>query len=215
MRYLISTLLVIVTFQLSGRAQTKAIQYTRDFVFRPGLYLTFSDFKNNKPIPPSRIQFKSHQGDKDFMRMVVDQSTIVFLDSTGKEWEVKSREIWGYSSNGSVFVSHGTDFNRINVIGSLSHFVATIPVRVGMNDPFYYNDPFQSGQQYTYVSSQYVMDFETGKILEFNSENMEALLKRDEALFKEFTALKKKQKRDMIFVYLRKFNEKYPIYFPE
>lgn len=147
--------------------------------------------------------------------MVVDQSTIVFLDSTGKEWEVKSREIWGYSSNGSVFVSHGTDFNRINVIGSLSHFVATIPVRVGMNDPFYYNDPFQSGQQYTYVSSQYVMDFETGKILEFNSENMEALLKRDEPLFKEFTALRKKQKRDMIFVYLRKFNEKYPIYFLE
>jgi hypothetical protein len=34
-------------------------------------------------------------------------------------------------------------------------------------------------------------------------------------LYNEFIALKKKQKRDSIFLYLRKYNEKHPIYFPE
>jgi hypothetical protein len=43
---------------------------------------------------------------------------------------------------------------------------------------------------------------------------MEYILQRDPALFAEYSALKKKQKRDQMFIYLRKYNDKHPLLFP-
>ncbi|MBI4930701.1 MAG: hypothetical protein HY841_08065 [Bacteroidetes bacterium] len=196
-------------------AQQKAVQYDKDFVFKEGIYLSFFNFKNNSPVPSSKIIFSSNKNDKDFLKYVLDKTTFTYIDSLGKEQEVKTDNAWGYSSNGNVYINHGTDFNRVNIIGSICHFVATVPVRVGMSDPFYNNDPFYNPQQFTYVSNQYVIDFDSGKVLEFDVDNMEMFLQKDDALYKEFSALKKKQKRNSIFLYLRKFNEKHPVYFPE
>ncbi len=195
--------------------QEKAVQYTKDFEFKEGIYLSYYGFQKNHPVPPSSIIFNSNKGDKDFLKYVLDKNTFTFIDSSGKQQEVKTNSAWGYCSNGAVYINHGTDFNRVTIIGSFSHFIATVPMKVGVNDPFMYNDPFYNQPQYTYVSNQYVLDFETGRVLEFNVDNMEILLKRDDALYNEFSALKKKQKRDSIFLYLRKYNEKHPIYFPE
>ena len=202
-------------FLIPLSAQQKAVQYTKDFEFKDGVYLSFFDFKNNNPVRTSKIIFNSNKSDKDFLKYALDKSSFLYLDSTGKEQEVKTQSVWGYCSNGTAYINHGTDFNRVTVIGSISHFVATVPMRVGVSDPFYQNDPFYNPQQYTYVSSQYVIDFDSGKVMEFNVGTMELLLQKDDALSKEFTALKKKQKRDSIFIYLRKYNEKHPIYFPE
>lgn len=199
----------------SGGSPQKAIQYDKDFEFKEGIYLTFYDFKNNHSIPPSKIIFNSNKNDKDFLKHVLDKTTFIYIDSFGKEQEVKTDDTWGYSSNGNIYINHGTDFNRVNIIGSICHFVATVPMRVSVSDPFYNNDPFYNAQRYTYVSSQYVIDFDSGKILEFSTENMELLLRKDETLYNDFIALKRKKKRDSIFLYLRKFNEKHPVYFPE
>jgi len=196
-------------------AQQKTIQYTKDFEFKDGVYLSIFNFRKNSPVPLSKIIFNSNKGDKDFLKHVLDKNTFSYLDSTGKEQSEKTDDIWGYCSGGNIYINHGTDFNRVTIIGSICHFVATIPMKVGMSDPFNYNDPFYNPQQYTYVSEQFVLDYESGKVLEFNVSNMEALLSRDETLYKEFTALKKKQKRDSIFLYLKKYNEKRLVYFPE
>lgn len=213
LRILICYLLFILHLTCFG--QQKAIEYTKDFSFREGIYRSFQDFKNNNPIPPSKIVFNSNKNDKDFLKYVLGKSTFTYVDSTGKEQELKTNDAWGYCSNRTVYINHGTDFNRINIIGSICHFVATVPMKVGVSDPFFYNDPFGQPEQYAYISNQYIIDFESGKVMEFIVGNMETLLQKDEALYKEFTSLKKKKKRDMIFVYLRKFNEKHPIYFPE
>jgi hypothetical protein len=104
------------------------------------------------------------------------------------------------------------------VIGSLSHFVATIAQKTA-NDPFGYG--YNNGlgynpyPRYVYSTQQFILDFESGNIYDFDVEHMEVLLQRDQNLLKEFDALKRKQKRDSIFLYLRKYNEKHPIYFPE
>lgn len=210
---------IIILFIFWGSeafAQQKVVQYTREFEFREGIYLSIWNFKNNSPVPRSRIIFNSNKDDKDFFRYVLDKTTFSYIDSLGKEQQMKTNSAWGYCSNGTVYINHGTDFNRVNVVGSLCLFVAVVPVKVGMNDPFYRDQSFGTPQQqYTYVSNQYMIDLETGKVLEFDVEHMEYILQRDEALYKEFEALKKKQKRDGIFVYLRKYNEKHPVYFSE
>ena len=213
--FLISIIPLYFCFLIQLSAQQKMIQYDKDFVFKDGIYLSIFDFKGNKPIPVSKIIFNSNKGDKDFLKYVLDKTTITYLDSTGKLQEVKTETTWGYCSNGTVYINHGTGFSRLSIIGNICHFVSTVAVQTGY-DPFSYNDPFGSTYpRYTYVSQQFVMDFDSGKILDFNVGSMEILLQKDDALYKEFTALKKKKKRDSIFLYLRKFNEKHPVYFPE
>lgn len=196
-------------------AQQKTVQYTKDFEFSNGIYLSFYQFKNNNPLIASKIISDYNKSDRDFFDKVLSKNNITYIDSLGKEQTFKSNDIWGYCQNGIVHINHGTDHNRITIIGSICHFVATTQRQVGVADPFSYNDPFYNPQQYAYVSQQFVLDYETGKVLDFNVSNMEALLSRDVELFAQFTALKKKQKRDSIFLYLRKYNEKHPIYFPE
>lgn len=197
-------------------AQQKVVQYNRDFEFKSGLYLNFAAFQHNDPIPPSRIRFDSNRNDKDFMGIVMDQASLIYEDAEGKEVEIKTNSAWGYTSNGSVYINHGTGYCRINVIGAICHFVALVQVRLGVQDPFYYDSPFGVPQdRYTYTSQQMVMNFENGAIFSFDVSAMEILLKPDDELYKEFSSLSKRKKRDGIFLYMRKFNEKHPIYFPE
>jgi hypothetical protein len=61
---------------------------------------------------------------------------------------------------------------------------------------------------------QYLIDFESGKILEYDVENTELLLMSDPDLHEEFMRLPNKKKKDLMFVYIRKFNEKNPLYLP-
>jgi hypothetical protein len=196
-------------------SQQKSVQYTKDFEFSNGIYLSYYHFKNNNPVIASKIISDYSKTDRDFFDKVLSKNSFAYMDSTGMEQTFKSNDIWGYCQNGIVYINHGTDFNRVTIIGSISHFVATTQRQIGVSDPFMYNDPFYNPQQYAYVPQQFVLDYETGKILDFNVANMEALLSRDAELYTQFSALKKKQKRDSIFLYLRKYNEKHPIYFPQ
>ena len=196
-------------------AQEKTVQYTKDFEFKNGIYVSFSDFKKNNPINTAKIISDYNKTSRDFFTQLLSKSPFSYTDSLGKEQSQKSSDIWGYCQNGTVYVNHGTDFNRVTIIGSIFHFVASVQRPIGVSDPFMNNDPFYNSQHLVYSTEQFVLDFETGKILDFNVQTMEALLSRDAELSKEFAALKKKQKRDGIFIYLRKYNEKHPIYFPE
>ncbi len=196
-------------------AQQKTVQYTKDFTFSNGIYISFSDFKNNTPIIAAKIISDYNKTSRDFFQQVLSKSTFTYMNSLGKEQSHNSNDIWGYCQNGTVYINHGTDFNRVTIIGSICHFVASVQRQIGASDPFMNNDPFYNSQRFVYSTEQLVLDFETGKILDFNVLTMEGLLFRDEQLYKEFSSLKKKQKRDSIFLYLRKYNEKHPIYFPE
>ena len=203
-------------------AQQKSIEYDKDFTFKDGVYFSFFDFTNNHPIPASRIIYKSNKDDRDYLKFALNKSSFQYIDSTGREQEAKTNDLWGYCSNGTVYINHGTDFNRMVVIGSLCHFVATIAVKTS-SDPFGYGYGYGYGMgmgmspypRYIYTTQQFMLDFGSGKIIDFNAENMEVFLQHDEVLHKEFSALKKRQKRDSVFLYLRKYNEKHPIYFPE
>lgn len=99
-------------------------------------------------------------------------------------------------------------------------------------NPYYYYSPYYSPYSYrNYYSPygpyyspyrntarnelrQYLIDFDTGRILEYNVENAEMLLMKDNQLYEEYVQLPRKKKRDLIFVYIRKYNEKNPLFIP-
>jgi DNA mismatch repair ATPase MutS len=61
---------------------------------------------------------------------------------------------------------------------------------------------------------QYLIEFESGKVLEFDISNTELLLMKDNKLYEEYVQLSRKKKKELMFVYIRKFNENNPLYIP-
>jgi hypothetical protein len=59
------------------------------------------------------------------------------------------------------------------------------------------------------------MDFKTGKVYDYDVQALEVLLMQDPELHNEFSQLRKKKKRQQKFVYLRRFNERNPLYLPK
>jgi hypothetical protein len=82
-------------------------------------------------------------------------------------------------------------------------------------DPYSYGYPYYNrGNTSRTDLRMFMIDFETGKEYEYTLDNLEALLMKDPELYDEFVSMRNKNQKKMMFVYLRKFNEKHPVYLP-
>lgn len=232
---------LIMIFSLSGSAvkgqdREGMIKYTPDFKFTDGIYLNFDQVKENKPIPKARLLTSADYNDREFFTKVFSSDKIYFYDNMGIRQEIEKTSIWGFARNGVVYVMVQGNFNRITFWGNICHFVAdvtTYDTRYNYYSPYGYYDPYYSpygyGSYYPYGSyyspyrqqtmarnelKQYIIDFETGKILDFSPDNVELLLMKDPSIYDEFVKLSKKKKKELMFFYIRKFNEKNPLYLP-
>ena len=127
--------------------------------------------------------------------------------------------MWGFSQNGILYVNWNNEFNRIPVFGSISHFIADKTYVENNYNPYNnsynrYNTHYNRNQQTVKKEvRQYLLYMETGKIIDYNYKNIEILLMKDIKLYEEFVKLKRKKKRQLKFLYLRKYNNKHPFYF--
>lgn len=209
MRVLLLPLLMLLT--CAAFAQDDSIAYSRDYSFNEGVYLSFDQFKNNDPIPKSAIIHPNRGiNAPDFFFQLFSASSFSYRDSAGKEHKVDAWKIWGYCQDRSVFIG-SRDAARLAVIGSFCHFSKVVvregPTMQGIAGPVY-SPPTNSLEQF-------ILDMGTGKMYPFTVKALENILQQhDEALFKEFSALKKRKKKDMRFIYLKRYNEKHPLYLP-
>ncbi len=203
---------------------SKIVRYTSDFSFNDGFFLTFDQVKSNQPLSKSKILTTINYNAPDFFDLIVASQKILFYDNLGIRHEMGIDKIWGYSKNGILYININGLFNRINIVGSICHFIATIKVKQpSYYDPFSYG-PYFGGMGYGYHNKsagyesteikQLILDFETGKLYEYSLESLEMLFARDPELYSEFSMLKKRKQKQLKFVYLRKYNEKHPLYFP-
>ncbi len=230
-------LILLAPFNPSlGQEQDGRIKYTPDFKFKDGIYLNFDEVKTNSPIPKAKLLTSADYNDREFFNKVFESGKIYFYDELGVRQEVGKNNIWGFARNGVLYINIQDNFNRITFVGNICHFVAditTYDTRYNNYSPYGYYDPYYSpysyGSYYPYGSyyspyrqqsiarnelKQYIFDFETGKILEFTTENVQILLMKDPALYDEYVQLSRKKKKELMFVYIRKFNEKNPLYLP-
>lgn len=203
-------------YHLSFFAQ---VEYSKFFEFKEGLYLNFSQFRSNAPIPKSSIVSNSNKNELGFLDEIVSKKEITYVDSLGNQEVIETSKLWGYSKNNAIHIFYEGSFNRLSLIGTFSHFVASITTYVNAPDPFiglrgYPTFPTTYSRMPVKEIKQFVLDTQTGTISDFNTSTMESLLTRDELLYKDFMALKRKKKRELTFLYLRKYNEKHPLVFP-
>ncbi len=218
----------MLTFALMAQEgpQDRYIKYTPGFEFNNGIYANFEMVKNNDPIPPARIVTDIDMYDREFYDKVTSQKEIVIYDRNGVKKVMETKNIWGYGRNGVLYINVGAAFHRISFVGSISHFVASVTTyNPNYYDPYYYNPYYSSSYYYNrytmprsnYASTelrQYLLDFETGEVMEYDTESVEVLLMKDPELADEYQSLRNRKKKQMKFVFIRRFNEKHPLYFP-
>lgn len=222
-----------------GQQGEEVVKYTPDFRFRDGIYLNFDMVRENDPIPKAKIVTSADYNDREFFKKILEADKIYFYDEMGVRQEVSKNNVWGFSRNGVVYVMIQGNYNRITFIGSICHFVADITTYdaydynyyspYGYYNPYYYSpysyyggyspygsyySPYRPGSTSRNEIKQYIIDSETGKVMEFTVNNVELLLMKDPELYEEFVRLPNKKKKELMFVYVRKFNEKNPLYLP-
>jgi len=200
----------------------KTNKYTINFKFTDGVFMSINDVKRNKPIPKAKIVYNGKFDDYSFFEKALAGDVFYVLNNLGQKEAISVKDVWGYSQNGVLYINWNSQFNRIPVFGNLSHFIADKTYIENNHNP--YNNPYNNYNPYNPYSNynpqtvkkeirQYLLDMETGRILNYNYKNIEILLMKDEQLYEEFVKLKRKKKRQLKFLYLRKYNKKHPFYF--
>ncbi len=216
----ISILFIIVFFNLQVFSQNDTIpegliKYTGSFKFTDGIFLNFSQVKGNRPIPKSKIVTDIDYEAYDFFEKILDMEKINLYDRLGNMLEVDIDKIWGFSDKGILYINYNREYNRIPMLGKLCHFIANKTfTQYNSYDYYRYNSYYNTPTTNTEMR-QYILDFETGKIYSYELRSVEALLMKDPELYDEFNRLRRGRKKKMIFLYIRKYNTKHPLYLPK
>lgn len=226
MKFKFVVFLFIISFNVLAQENSdsvKMIKFTPEYKFKDGLYLSFKDFKSNSPIPKSKIIAPHlNRNDYNFIASLINEKRIRIYDVLGTEVEIKPKDLWGFCDNGTVYIRMNDDFSRLSYIGSVSHFVAdkiiyTNDYNYSPYNTYYYNRYNTYGQPTTksVELQQYLLDMETGKVVDYTQNAVEILLMKDPELHDEYMSLRRKKKKQKMFLYLRKFNQRNPLYMPK
>jgi hypothetical protein len=199
---------------------------TLGFQLREGIYLDINDLKQNKTISREQIADKNSQQALDYFSQILNNlDTLVIKTKSNRLEKLAVDSIWGFCQNNQIYIQFNRRFFKVPLFGNASTYLIfvqqTTPRAFNpwLSDPYFNNSYSGFGMNNvntsTVVSIQMLLDFKTGVIEEFSLESLESILKRDETLYKEFSKLKKKNKKKKAIYYLRKYNMLHPIYFPK
>ncbi len=222
--YIILLFSYLNSFSQQQNDTIKKIPYSNDYIFKDGIYLEFHQFLENNPMPKYKIISNISKKSPLFISEAVKKDTIYYINNNGLISPVPTKTLWGYCENNTVFINYNGKFNRIIIIGSIGFFISQITVTsseyVEPYNPYYYYDSYyypMSGTERAVKSDElrrYLIDFKTGQVLPFSYQNLEILLSADTELYQQYTSLRKRKRKKLAFMYLRRFNERNPLYLP-
>jgi hypothetical protein len=209
MRKLLLALILVVSMRSYITAQSDSVAYTPEIRLEDGVYLSATDLRKNTAIKKEQIISRFDKDQLEFLGKVMYEEKFSFKkgDST---FVLPTAKAWGYVQNNTFYVNYKGDFYRIPVFGSISYLVANVTiVLMGTYDPrFGY-----SGGGTAKELREFLINYYDGSMTEFSSDYFEQLLSRDPALLSEYKKLSKRQRKDQLYMYIRKFNAAHPVYF--
>lgn len=208
MRSRLLLLLTVLAGNASAQPDSAMVRYQGGFEFHNGIYFDFRSFRNNAPSVP-KAELTTDQG-QPVTDLRNTNGKLYYPDSSGKRTKIDFDRIWGFCDNGVVYVGAGDGFSRIGLMGSLSHLVF---------DATYRNlDPYMFNGETSYTTEvERFLDMDSGAFQPVSADGLYTVISKDPVLKEEFDALPKKQrnKRETIFLYMRRYNDRHPLYFPK
>jgi hypothetical protein len=192
---------------LCGQDDTGMVRYRGGFDFAEGIYLRFEAFRDNAPdLPLKELTDGQGRPAQDLLR----GEKLFHPDSTGARVPVDLDAVWGVCNNNVIHLRAGDGLYRIGMMGTLCHVLYESSYQDWSNAGFMMGGPVTRT-----VQEQRILDMETGDYLAINAATMEELLKRDEVLYAQWSEIPvKKRKEEVIFQYMRRYNELHPLHFP-
>ena len=180
--------------------------------FRDGVYTNIGMVKKNSPIPSTWIETDMEVNDRDFYKKITKADEIVFFDDNGVRTTLDTKSVWGYSYKGDLHINVGGEFHKIDFVGRISYFIASRttygPLRYLEENPdVWYAQPVLI----TTKHKEYLVDIVDNKVWDFDLDGLELVLKNDPQLWNEFMNLKKRKREYMKYIFLIRYNEKYPL----
>jgi len=209
MRILVAFVALTLASVLHAQLDTGLVRYRGGFDFKEGIYLRFEAFRDNAPtIPLKELTDAQGRPVTDLMR----GDKLFHLDSSSVRLPVPLDNVWGLCNNNVIYLRAGDGFYRIGMMGSLCHVLYESSYQDFSN----YGSGYMMGGPVTRtVQEQRILDMETGAFLSLNAATMEQLLQRDVVLYEEWSAVPvKKRKEEVIFLFLRRYNDRHPLFFP-
>jgi len=187
----------------------------RSLKFRDGVYTNIDMVIKNCPIPSTWIETDMEVDDRDFYKKITRADEIVFFDDNGVRTFLITKSIWGYSHNGDLFINVGGAFHRIDLVGRISHFIALKttyePVSfLEGHRAVWFNPPLVV----TLKHKEYLVDILDNKVWDFDLDGLGRVLKEDPQLWDEYMTLNKREKENLRYVFLNRYNKKYPLDIP-
>ncbi len=213
------------------------VEYTPDFKFNDGIYISFEDFKNNNPIPVTHIVSNYDIRDSDYLEQVLMHDSVDYFDNLYEERTIATHELWGFCQRNRVFIGFGADgsfdnpeffdFYPLVSIGAVSFFTALESYYRTMGpSPMMgvgYDPMYDSQMTVTETEQvQLLLEFKTGKILlakrgELGYIPVELvfhILQDDPVLLEQFRAISGRDQKQKGMFYIHEFNARNPIFFP-
>ena len=205
-----SYLILLILFMCGTvlTAQDDAVVLTKNFKFNDGIYLTYEDFKKNKPsakweelktdmfVNPQRFSVKVHT---------------INWKSTEKQ-PLSLDQIWGIAIGGIPYlqlrerqmVNGLREFIGLELRGKICYFSFPEPVKRKIKMPVYNplnGKPFRVAyiEREVDVKQERMMNFESGEIVGFTVDNLKAWILDDEKLLKIINELSEEKAREKLF----------------
>lgn len=206
-------LFISVLLAIKCNAQGDSVAFGKNFSLHEGLYLTYSDLRHNWPIPKEKILTKIDKNQLDFYTKLIESEEIEYTERDGSVAKINSAKSWGFCQNNAIYININKTFYRIPVFGAISYFVAAIEIQTF--SPGYNVFINSSGGTTTTEMREYLLEFYSGTLREFSVDLLSEMLKSDAVIYKEYMGLSKKNKKEQASRFIRKYNEKHPVYFPK
>jgi hypothetical protein len=175
-----------------------------------GIYLTYDDFRRGRAIGREQIISDINKDQLEFMGKVVSQEKFSY-NNTGGVQSAETQTVWGFFQNKTLYVNFRGEFFRVPVFGPICYLVATVTmVNGGFYDPMF---GYGVNSTRTKEIREFIINYYDGLVTEFSMEGAEELLARDAALFAEFKKLSRRQRKEQVNRYIRRYNEQHPVYF--
>jgi hypothetical protein len=206
MRLLLLFFTVLTVFEMY--AQTDSVLVSEN---RPdGIYLTYDDFRRGRAIGREQIISDINKDQLEFMGKVVSQEKFSYNNAGGVQ-SAETQTVWGFFQNKTLYVNFRGEFFRVPVFGSICYLVATVTmVNGGFYDPMF---GYGVNSTRTKEIREFIINYYDGVVSEFSMERAEELLARDAALYAEFKKLSRRQRKEQVNRYIRRYNDQHPVYF--
>lgn len=203
--------LTITVFNSFLFSQHDSLPFPSSLNMNDGIFLTYQDFRYNKPIAKNQIISNLNIDQLDFIGKTLKQENFSVKENNTKTI-INTKSVWGYIQNKTLYLNYKNDFYRVPVFGAVCYFLANVDVKgVVFPDPMF--GPGVGGTYNTKELREFTLNFYEGVVKEFNQSEIEKILQADKELYAEFKNLSKKNQREQISRYIRKFNDSHPVYF--